>query len=126
MGFDDAVLKCLSKYASFNGRARLSEFWWFMTVYFSAPLLTMIALPLSTELASAGVLVTAILTPPAIAATVRRLHDIGASGWMLVFLIPVAGQILTLAWLARPGVRRLNRFGPEPEQAAARYLLYAR
>ena len=97
-----------------------------MTVYFSAPLLTMIALPLLTELASAGVLVTAILTPPAIAVTVRRLHDIGASGWMPVFVIPVAGQILMLAWLARPGVRRLNRFGPEPEQAAARYLLYAR
>jgi uncharacterized membrane protein YhaH (DUF805 family) len=126
MGFDDAVLKCLSKYASCHGRARLSEFWWFMTVYFSVPLLTMMALPLSAELATVGVLVTLLLTPPAVAVTVRRLHDVGRTGWMLVLLIPVAGQILMLAWLARPGVRRLNRFGPEPEEAAARYLLYAR
>jgi uncharacterized membrane protein YhaH (DUF805 family) len=126
MGFDDAVLRCLSKYATFTGRARRSEFWWFMTLYSSAALLTMIALPLSAELTTVGVLVTAFLTPPAIAVTVRRLHDIGATGWLLVFLIPVAGQVLLLTWLARPGVRRLNRFGPQPEEAAARHLLFAR
>jgi uncharacterized membrane protein YhaH (DUF805 family) len=57
---------------------------------------------------------------------VRRLHDIGATGWMLLFLVPFIGQVLMLAWLARPGVARLNRFGPQPDKNDERYLLFAR
>ena len=77
MGFDDAVLRCLSKYAIFSGRARPSEFWWFMTLYLAVAGLTLVTLTLSVELATVAVLVTAVLTPPAVSVTVRRLHDIG-------------------------------------------------
>lgn len=126
MGFDEAVLRCMSKYAVFTGRARPSEFWWFMFLYLSALVLTLAALALSTGLAKAGLLAIAILTPPALAVMVRRLHDIGAAGWMLIFLLPVVGQILMLAWLTRPSLPRLNRFGPEPDKASNRYLLFAR
>ncbi|MGR3717704.1 MAG: DUF805 domain-containing protein [Thermohalobaculum sp.] len=126
MGFDEAVLRCMSKYAVFTGRARPSEFWWFMFLYLSALVLTLAALALSTGLAKAGLLAIAILTPPALAVMVRRLHDIGAAGWMLIFLLPVVGQILMLAWLTRPSLPRLNRFGPEPDKCSNRYLLFAR
>ena len=126
MGFDDAVLRCFSKYLVFTGRARPGEFWWFMILYLSAIVLTLVALVLSTLLVKAGLLMIAVLTPPAMAVTVRRLHDIGASGWMLIFLVPIIGQILMLAWLARPSIPRLNRFGPEPDKSGNRYLLYAR
>jgi len=126
MGLDEAVLRCLSKYAVFTGRARPSEFWWFMLLYMSALLLTLAALALSTGLAKAGLLAFAALTPPALSVMVRRLHDIGATGWMLIFLVPFVGQILMLAWLTRPSIPRLNRFGPEPEGRSNRYLLFAR
>ena len=126
MGFDEAVLRCLSKYAVFAGRARPSEFWWFMFLYLSALVLTLAALALSTGLAKAGLLAIAVLTPPALAVMVRRLHDIGAAGWMLIFLVPFVGQILMLAWLTRPSIPRLNRFGPEPGKASNRNLLFAR
>ncbi len=126
MGFDEAVLRCMSKYAVFAGRARQSEFWWFIFLYLSALVLTVAALSLSTGLAKVGLLVIAVLTPPALAVMVRRLHDIGAAGWMLIFLVPFVGQILMLAWLTRPSIRRLNRFGPEPDKASNRYLLFAR
>ena len=126
MGFDKAVLRCLSKYAVFTGRARPSEFWWFMGLYLSALVLTLAALALSTGLAKAGLLVVVGLTPPALAVMVRRLHDIGAAGWMLIFLVPFVGQILMLAWLTRPSIPRLNRFGPEPDKRPNRYLLFAR
>ena len=126
MGFDEAVRKCLSKYAVFTGRARQSEFWWFMTLYMSAFLLTLAALALSIGLAMAGLLVVGALTLPALAVMVRRLHDIGAAGWMLIFMVPLIGQILMLAWLIRPGIPRLNRFGPEPDKSTNRYLLFAR
>jgi uncharacterized membrane protein YhaH (DUF805 family) len=126
MGFDEAVLRCLSKYAVFTGRARPSEFWWFMVLYLSALVLTLAALAISTGLAATGVLIIAALTVPAISVMVRRLHDIGATGWMLVFLVPFLGQVLLLAWLTRPGVARLNRFGPQPDKSVERYLLFAR
>jgi len=124
MGFDEAVRRCLWKYAVFTGRARLSEFWWFMILYLSALLLTLAALALSTGLAKAGLLAIAVLTPPALAVMVRRLHDIGAAGWMLVFMVPVIGQVLMLAWLTKPSIRRLNRFGPEPGKARNSHLLF--
>ncbi len=126
MGFDEAVHRCLSKYAVFTGRARPSEFWWFMILYLSAFALTLAALALSTGLATAGLLAIAVLTPPALAVMVRRMHDIGAAGWMLIFLVPLLGQVLMLAWLTRPSIRRLNRFGPEPGKTNNRYLLFAR
>ena len=126
MSFDDAVHRCFSKYAVFTGRARPSEFWWFMILYLLALLLTVMALALSTDLAKAGLLVIAALTLPALAVMVRRLHDIGAAGWMLIFLVPFVGQILMLAWLTRPSVPRLNRFGPEPNKRINRHLLFAR
>ncbi len=126
MGFDEAVLRCLLKYAVFTGRARPSEFWWIMIHYLSAYVLTLAALALSTGLAKAGLLVIAVLTPPALAVMVRRLHDIGAAGWMLIFLVPFVGQILMLLWLTRPSLPRLNRFGPEPNKRTNRSLLFAR
>jgi uncharacterized membrane protein YhaH (DUF805 family) len=126
MGFDEAVRRCLSKYAVFTGRARLSEFWWFMILYLSTFVLTLAALALSTVLAKAGLLALATLTPPALAVTVRRLHDIGAAGWTLIFLVPFIGQFLMLARLTQPSIPRLNRFGPEPGKSNNRVLLFAR
>jgi uncharacterized membrane protein YhaH (DUF805 family) len=126
MGFDDAVIRCFSKYVTFTGRARPGEFWWFIILYISAIVLTLVALVLSTILVKIGLVGIVALTPPAMAVTVRRLHDIGASGWMLVFLVPFIGQVLMLAWLARPSIPRLNRFGPAPDKSDDRCLLYAR
>lgn len=126
MGFDEAVLRCLSKYAVFTGRARPSEFWWFMVLYLSILVLSLAALAISAGLATTGVLIITALTVPAISVMVRRLHDIGATGWLLIFLVPLLGQVLLLAWLARPGVARLNRFGPQPDKSDERYLLFAR
>ena len=126
MGFDEAVLRSLAKYAVFSGRARPSEFWWFMLLFASVLGLTVLASAVSAGLTVLLLAAAAALALPALAVTVRRLHDIGAEGWMLLFLIPVAGQILMLAWLARPSVPRLNRYGPEPSRQRQRVLLFAR
>jgi len=126
MGFDDAVLRCLSKYVGFGGRARPSEFWWFVLLYASVVVLAMLAMLAAPGLTPVLLAALAALTPPALAVTVRRLHDIGAAGWLLVFLIPGIGQIPLLFWLMRPSVPRLNRFGPEPAKRRERPLLFAR
>lgn len=126
MRCDQAVGRCLSKYLVCSGRARPAEFWWFMALYLPVLAATVAARLGGSELVLPGALAVLTLTPPALAVAVRRLHDIGASGWMLVFLVPLAGQVLLLAWLARPSVPRLNRFGPQPGSQRQQPLLYAR
>lgn len=94
MGFIEAVRTCLKKYFDFKGRARRSEFWWFVLffvlVYFLGSIvMTFIAGMLSEALGMdvaklAIVLVTLValaLFFPSIAVLTRRLHDTGRSGW---------------------------------------------
>jgi uncharacterized membrane protein YhaH (DUF805 family) len=46
---------------------------------------------------------------------VRRLHDIGWSGWLLlVNLVPVVGSVFSIIMLVVPGSAGVNRFGPPP------------
>ena len=67
------------------------------------------------------VLVIRVLTfIPEIAVSVRRLHDLGQTGWLhLVFLIagfgiPVIPGLLELVWFAFKGQTGANKYGPDP------------
>ena len=56
---------------------------------------------------------------PSIAVSVRRMHDIGKSGWwVLVGLIPLIGWIWLLFLAAGKGEPGANTYG-EPTDAAA-------
>src|SRR3954454_5078562 len=104
MSFQDAVRVCLQeKYADFNGRARRSEYWWF--VLFSAVVLTVLEVLTLTFAYASSLLggLFALLTfvaavaliVPALAVAVRRLHDSDKSGWFLLFaLVPFVGGII--------------------------------
>ena len=60
-----------------------------------------------------GVIVICIL--PGLAVTIRRLHDINKSGWLiLISLIPFIGSLLLLIILISEGTKGKNRFGKNP------------
>lgn len=87
-------------YANFNGRARRSEYWYFIlfNAIFSLAL-TIIddLLGLQFGTADSGVLNTIYSLAvfiPSLAVSVRRLHDIGKSGWLLLIAY---GSIILLA-----------------------------
>ncbi|HUF87231.1 MAG TPA: DUF805 domain-containing protein [Thermohalobaculum sp.] len=126
MGFDEAILRCLSRYAVFTGRAEPAEFWWFALLYLLLLGLTLGLLAVASFLAAPGLLALAALAPAAVSVTVRRLHDIGAAGSVLLFMVPVLGQLLLLAWLTRGGAQRTNRFGRAPEKEREEFLLVTR
>ncbi len=121
MNFSDSVKAVFNKYAAFNGRARRSEYWYFYLFYFA--IFVILYLPLSATHGNEtidgifGLLMLAFvggLTVPAMAVSVRRLHDIDKSGWwVLLGFVPVASLVL-LVWLAQPGAFRTNRFGVSP------------
>ncbi len=54
---------------------------------------------------------------PGLSSAVRRLHDTGKSGWMiLVALIPLVGSIVLIVFLVQSGERTPNQYGPVPVQ----------
>jgi uncharacterized membrane protein YhaH (DUF805 family) len=110
MTFQDAITTCFNKYAEFVGRARRSEYWWF--VLFGI-VVSLVLSPLSTSL---SLLASLALLVPNLAVSVRRLHDTGRSGWyLLLSLIPFLGVIILIVWLATEGKPGPNFYGESPK-----------
>ena len=85
MSFGEAIKSVFSKYATFSGRARRSEYWYFYLFTFLVTLV-LECIPFVGLLSFVWTLAILI---PSIAVTVRRFHDIGKSGWnYLFFAIP--------------------------------------
>ncbi len=116
-------VQVLKKYADFSGRARRKEYWMFVlfNVLISV-VLTIIDFMLGTYSASIGIgllggIYACAVLIPAIAVTVRRLHDTDRSGWwFLIVLIPVIGPIVLLVFMIIDGTPGTNRFGPSPKE----------
>ena len=123
MPFRDAVKICLQrKYADFNGRARRSEYWFFILftaiVGIVAGILDAV-LGFRTESYGGtgpvqGITQLALLVPT-LAVGSRRLHDTGRTGWwQLLLLVPLVGAVILIVWWARDGEPEPNRWGARP------------
>ena len=112
MNFSTAISTCLSKYATFKGRATRSEFWWF---YLFTVLMGWGATIVGATLGDIGDvfsnIVTLIFLIPVLAAGSRRLHDIGRSGWWQLLMLTVIGVILLLVWWASDSKKESNEYG---------------
>jgi len=108
--FNKYFLETVKKrYADFNGRATRSEFWYFTLFYMVIIFVLMIIdqfvvnpmLGMTAHEAAQGgllqVLFALVMFIPVLSVGVRRLHDIGKSGWwMLVVLIPLLGALVLI------------------------------
>ena len=106
-------LKALRQWKDFEGRSDRREYWMFVLVNFaiSMALATMEQL-ISPESGVLSGIYTLFIFIPGIAVTIRRLHDIGKSGWMqLVILIPLVGWIWFLILMAKEGEAGRNQYG---------------
>ena len=66
-----------------------------------------------------GIYTLAVLIP-AIAVSVRRLHDTGRSGWwLLIVLVPLIGTIVFLVFMVQDSKPGKNQFGSNPKEATA-------
>lgn len=110
-------LAVLKKYAVFTGRARRKEYW----MFFLFNVLITLALEVIDGLLGTtfiGALYGLVVLIPSIAVTVRRLHDIGRTGWWaLIGLIPVLGFIVLLIFAATDGDRGHNEYGADPKES---------
>ena len=104
-------LKVLKNYADFEGRARRKEYWMFFLFntligYGLLILATIAELPV---LMFAAILYFLGVVIPSIALGVRRMHDVGKSGWFI--LIPIYSFILTCT----ESEKGENKYGANPK-----------
>jgi uncharacterized membrane protein YhaH (DUF805 family) len=150
MDFQTAIKTCFNKYAVFNGRASRSEFWFFI--------LGIVIVSTGSRIIDVAIFGSAngfiypiwglITILPHFAATVRRLHDTGRSGWLLLFyyitlvtlivltiivaaspdnyaaaaicVIGLAGLgFLLIYFLSLPGTEGPNQYGDDPLVSAS-------
>lgn len=109
----DAVKSCLQKSFDFNGRASRSEYWWFYLAFnVITTLFGVIAVFMWTitgsEVWTIIVYLPYLLYLPLLSAGVRRIHDHGKSGWLI--LVPLYNFYLTIV----EGEGMPNAYGPVP------------
>ena len=141
MSFTESICTCFKKYATISGRASRAEFWWFQ-LFLSCTLLIMILIAsvlmicsmiqqsqgyhaaddsFITHFSAIMILmfllqiVSLALWVPDICVMVRRLHDVGHSGFEIFFgLIPFVGAIYCLVLFLLPSEEGDNQYGPNP------------
>src|SRR4051812_17078147 len=97
MGFMESVKTCFAKFVDFSGRAVRSEFWWFFLFYV---LVSIVAGILGHFV---GAIAAVVMFLPMLSVQVRRLHDVGRTGWwLLIGLVPLLGILLLLYWAVQP------------------------
>ncbi len=108
----DWYMTVLKKYAVFEGRSRRSEYWYFalgsgiismILTFIDGALFGLEGVGVLSNVYSLAVLV------PGIAVAIRRMHDVGKSGWFI--LIPFYNLYLTVQD-SQPGT---NEYGPNPK-----------
>lgn len=119
LSFGEAVNKVLAQnYCNFSGRASRSEYWWYVlfTVILSFAIGFIFGIFGAVKASQwVGSLVNLALLLPGLGVCVRRLHDIGKSGWwLLIGLIPVVGWIILIVWYCQPSASA-NEYGPVPD-----------
>jgi len=122
----EQYLAVLSKYAVFSGRAGRREYW----MFFLFNLIFSIAARFVDATSGSEVLFLGMrpismlyglaVALPSLAVGVRRLHDIGYSGWwLLLLIIPFIGPVALLVMFCLAGDQGDNKYGPAPAAAAA-------
>lgn len=123
-------LNVLKNYATFSGRARRSEYWYFalFNVIFAVAAILLdrafgtnfsfetAAGPIDAFYGYVYVLYILFIFLPGLAVLVRRLHDVGKSGWFLfISLIPIVGSIWILVLTCTDSIPGKNQYGLNPK-----------
>ncbi len=115
---EQAIFTFWKRYSDLRGRSRRSEFWFSVLInWIIAILISIVGILLPVNLGEViGTVFTAMLFLPNIAVAVRRMHDIGKSGWMLlVGFIPFIGAVWLVILFAIDSEKTANEYGESPK-----------
>ncbi|THF67816.1 DUF805 domain-containing protein [Deinococcus sp. Arct2-2] len=120
-------LTVLLRFKDFSGRSRRREYWMFVLFNWIRTLVIgfidrRLGLDFGVEnlqIGILGVIQSLILFIPGLAVGIRRMHDIGRSGWWsLLVLIPLIGGIWLIVLDATDSEPGSNKRGPNPKGTA--------
>ena len=104
------VLK--NQYADFNGRAVRSQFWYFVLFSFIISFVLGIVDGMLFGRQILSMIFNLAVLIPSIAIAVRRLHDLGKTGWWyLLIFVPLIGIIVLIVWFCMKGQTTKNQYG---------------
>ncbi len=111
-------LKSLEKYVEFSGRARRKEYWTFVLVNLVISVLLSALEGIFGLFGFLGTLFGLFVFLPSLAVGVRRLHDIGKTGWwLLISFIPLIGLIVLIYFFVQDSEPGSNQYGANPKGA---------
>lgn len=117
--FLGALKDGFARYVDFKSRSTRSQFWWWILWTF---IIRLGALVFVGGLGSGGsqpavLLVSVAIFLPSLAVAIRRLHDIGRSGWwVLIVLVPLIGWIIGLVFFCTKTQDQANQWGLPPNR----------
>lgn len=101
VSFSDAISLAFKNYVNFHGRSTRAEYWWFFLFTFTLSIVTQIIDSFSS-LGVTNFISSLIVLLPSLAVGVRRLHDIGKSGWwLLLWFAVIVGWVILFVWSFR-------------------------
>jgi uncharacterized membrane protein YhaH (DUF805 family) len=118
-------LNVLKNYAVFTGRARRSEYWFFvlfnLIIAFVLGVVDgLLNLSIGKNTGVLGTIYSLAVFIPSIAVMVRRLHDTNRSGWWIfVGLIPIVGAIVLIIFAVQDSTPGENKYGQNPKSVSA-------
>lgn len=115
------VTEVFRKSFVFNERSRRKEYWLFaLFIFIAGTVLSIAEVALGLEITEGVGILTLIFSllilVPSISVTIRRLHDIGRSGWwILLNFIPVIGTIIVFVMTVLDSQPSANKYGANPK-----------
>ena len=137
----DWYLLAWHRYADFEGRSRRKEYWMFGLFNFLAAMALGILGGLGffisrhfgvILLLPAAIYVLAVIVP-GIAVSIRRYHDTGRSGWLLLLFtvlgsipgVNIISSIVNLVFLCEDSAPGANQYGPNPKLSDPAFAAFA-
>jgi uncharacterized membrane protein YhaH (DUF805 family) len=110
----------------FSGRSRRKEYWMFhLFTFVVAMAIGLVALVIGLLFdANDGMIIltgglgiySIVIIVPSLSVLVRRLHDIGKSGWWyFISLVPIIGGIILFVFTVLDSEPDRNEYGPNPK-----------
>lgn len=120
MSFKDAVTNVIiNNYMNFSGRASRSEYWFFTLFSFILGIITFVIDGVIFgweyyEPTWVGDITSIALFLPSLGVWIRRLHDVGRSGWWTLIAFTIIGLIPLFIWSVTDSEEHPNQYGEIP------------
>lgn len=107
MNLINCFIRVFKNYATFHGRSSRKEYWSYIFIFYIL-FIVAVMIDFIADIYILGPLLAVIFLFPTISVSIRRIHDVGKSGWFI--LVPIYNFILTLI----AGDECSNEYGDKP------------